>query len=196
MIYFLLAFFITEIAISLCLEIFKYKCYEFPKIKVVKNGINFFSTKQHKIKIYNLKLCELAGNFYLKSNSQIIVFRNIKNIKIKNNYMYFVGCGKVEMIFDFSKFYKYFNIEININEFNFLQFKQNAILDYLNNRFNIENAKIFQKFLKFIKNTLKIQINNENLTIFSNNLKISYQLIYKLNNKIKKINITNTIGKI
>lgn len=193
MIYFLLAFFIAEIIICFCIEKLKYKVVEFPKFKVTKNGIKFFSLKQHKINISNVKVFEFCDNIYIKTDKRVIIFKNIKNVKIKNNFMYFIGCGRVEINFDFHKFYKYFNIDIVIDNLNFSLFKQTVILDFLNNQFDEEKSKKFQKFLKFIKNTLKIQINNENLTVFSNNLKISYQLVYKLNNKIKRINIQNTI---
>lgn len=196
MIYFLFSFLIAEILFCIIFEVFKYRVAEFPKLKITKSGIKFFSFKQHKIKIGNSKVFELGGNFYLKTNTQIIIFKNIKNVKTRNGYMYFISCGNVEIIFNAIDFYKYFNIEINIDKLNFSEFKQTAILDFINNQFNISNSKKLQKFLKFIKNTLKIHINSKNLKIFSNNLKISYQITYKLNNKIKRINIKNTIGKI
>lgn len=194
--YFLLAFVLTEIFVAISIEIIKYKSYEFPTFKITKNGIKFFSLKQHKINISNLKVFNFGENFYLRTNSQIIIFSNVKNVKVKNKNMYFVCCGNVNIEFNFTMFYKYFNIKVNIEDFNFNLLKQNAILDFLNNQFDVEKSKKFQAFLKFIKNTLKIHINKKNLSIFSNNLKISYQLIYKLNNKIKKINVQNTIGKI
>lgn len=191
----IIAFIISNVITLILLEKFKYKIFEFPKLKTNKNGIQFFSFKKHRLYVERVKIFKIADNYYLKTDKAIIIFKNIKNVVLKNGYMYFKALGEVEINFNFENLYRYFNFNINLKNVDFNNLKQIAILDLMNNGFEVEKSENFKKFLKFIKNILKIEINDKKLTIFSNNLNISYQIVYKCNNKIKKINIQNTIGK-
>ena len=176
-------------------EKFKYCIKPFPKLKINKFGIKFFSLAKHRLKIAENKIMFIGENVYLKTPKNMIVFKNIKNLKCKNDYMYFTACGNVEIAFDCGEVYKYFNLLIKSRGLDFDNLKQVALLDLINNNFNFQEAKKFNNFLNFLKNTLKININNKKITISSNKLQLSYQLMYKVGNKIKKINVENTIGK-
>ena len=195
MFYFIIAYIVSVLITILFIEKFKYKHSPFPKLKLTKFGVEFFSTENHKINIGYNKIFVADKKVYLKTKNQIIVFDNIKNITCKNEHMYFTACGIVKIDFICEDVYKYFNLMIKSKSFNFNYLKQTAIVDLMNNEFDISKAKKFNQFVNFIKNTLKIQINNKRVMIFSNNLKLSYQLTYKMNNKIKKINVINSIGK-
>lgn len=195
MFYFITAYIVSALITILFIEKFKYKHFPFPKLKITKLGVEFFSTENHRINIGYNKIFVTDEKVYLKTKNQIIVFANIKNVVCKNEHMYFTACGLVKIGFHCGNLYKYFNLMIKSKSFNFEDLKQTAIVDLMNNQFDICKSKKFNKFLNFIKNTLKIQINNEKVLIFSNNLKLSYQLTYKMNNKIKKINVVNSIGK-
>ncbi len=195
MIVFFTAYIMSVIIVCVMMEKLKYRYKPFPKLKLTKFGIEFFSYNKHRINIAHTKVMFVGENIYLKTPTQLIVCRNIKNVICKNDHMFFQAYGKVEMCFNCEEFYKYFNLFVTSKGLDFQNLKQDAILDFINNEFNFQHAKKFNNFIKFIKNTLKININNNKITIFSNKLQFSYQLMYKINNKIKKINVKNTIGK-
>lgn len=194
----MLAFFISYIlsifATSVIVEKLKYSYKPFPKLNLTKFGIKFFSNQRHRIKISD-KIVKIGENVYLKCCNQIVAFQNIKNAVIKNEYLFFTANGEVKIIFNTGEYYKYFNLSVNTNGLDFSSLKQTAILDLINNNFEMQQARKFNKFLNFIKNTLNIKIDNDKVRVFANKLKISYELTYKANGKIKKINVKNTIGK-
>jgi len=159
------------------------------------SGISFFSTQKHKLKIGNLHLILMGNNVLLKTDRQLIVLKNVKDIILRNEHMYFCACGNVEISCDCSAIFKYFNLHIKLENINFEEFKQTALLDFVNNNFDVNKSKKVKKFINFVKNTLKININDKKIKILANNLHFSYQLVYRLNNKIKKINVSNSIGK-
>ena len=192
---FLLSYIVTLFVTTYIVQKLKYKTKPIPKLKVSKFGIEFFSNQKHKIRVVNAKIITTNESVFIKTNNSIIVIKNIKSVLIRNEHIYFCAGGVVEMLFDCSTFYKYFNICIKSNDVNFEELKQTALLDFVNNNFDVSSAKKFNKFLNFIKNTLKIEINKEKIKVFANNLNLSYLLVYKINNRIKQINIVNSIGK-
>ena len=192
---FFLSYIVTMYVTTYIVQKLKYKTKPIPKLKVTKFGIEFFSNQKHKIEITNAKIIKTDESIFLKVQDKIILIRNVKNLVLRNEHIYFCANGSVRIIFDCSTFYKYFNICIKSNDINFEELKQIALLELLNNNFDVSRAKKFKKFLNFIKNTLKIEINKEKIKVFANNLNLSYLLVYKMNNKIKQINIVNSIGK-
>lgn len=161
-----------------------------PKVK--KFGIVFYSNNRHKIRIGQAKVIYIGNLIYLKENNKFIIIKNIVDVIVKNEYMFFKANGEVKIFFN-CPFYRYFNLNIRSSYFDLNSAKQQTIDEMLNNLLNLESCIKLKKYLNFIKNTLKIRINNEKIVIFLNKFKIPYTITYKLNNKIKKINIKETI---
>lgn len=178
------------------LENNKYRYTPFPHMKVTKSGIEFLSYQKHKIFIRNLKIKTVGDIVYLISDKQIILCYNIKILHQTNNNLFFKAKGKVKFVFNCKEIYKYFNINIKMANLDFLKMKYDALIDIVNNCFEVKEKSNAEKFFKFIKNILKIQIKTNKICISSNKLLIPYQITYKVNNTIKKINVSNSIGKI
>ena len=192
---FLVSYLLSAIITVYVLQKFKYRTYPLTKLRLTKSGIGFYSTKRHKIKIYNFKIITIKDGVCIKTEHELIALKNIKNVLLRKEYLYFCGCGKVEFVFNCVNFYRYFNIRISSNDFDFEELKECAMIDLINNCFDVNKADNFKKFINFIKNTLKINLNNESVSVSANKTPFSYQITYKLNNKIKKINVLNSIGK-
>ena len=195
MIIFMLSYIVSVLITFIILQKFKYKTFPLPKLKLSKSGISFFSTKKHKIKIEHVKIISISNGVCVKTEKEIIVIKNVKNVILRYEHMYFCGCGKVDIVFNSLNYYRYFNFKIISKDFNFEEFKQLALLDLINCHFDCNKAENFKKFINFIKNTLKIDISEEKIKLSTNLIPFSYQIIYRLNNKIKRINVSNSIGK-
>jgi len=192
----ILAFFsyiLTIILIFFVINKFKYKTKPFPKLKINKNGIIFYSTLKHKIRIDDVKLLQLNDAVYLKKQCEVIVIHNVKDVFTKNNYLYFRAKGEVKILFNTNEIYRYFNIVIQSKKFSLNKLKQLALIDVLNNIFNIKNSKILKKYLNIVKNILKIDINNKKIEIKPNIFNLSFTLIYKTNNQITRVNVEETL---
>ena len=93
------------------------KYYKFPQVSINKSGIKFYSSLTHRIKISNVKIMKISDSLYIKNNEKVVIISNVKNVEIYENFLYFTGCGKVEISFDCSMFYKYFALEISSQQF-------------------------------------------------------------------------------
>jgi len=195
MLVFLISYILAVIITNYVIYKRKYNSKPFPKLKLTKFGIEFFSYKRHKVKV-DSNVVIICQSVYINNGKQIVIIKNVKNVVKKNNYLFFTSNGKIIIELDCGDLYKYFNLKIVSDYIDFESMKQLALMDVLKNEFDINKSIYVRKYLNFIKNTLNIQINADNISVNANKLKISYQLIYKLNGKIKKINVSNTIGKI
>lgn len=174
----------------------KYKTKPLPKLKINKNGIIFYSNEKHKIKLDNVKLLVIEYTAYLKSDNQIVTIHNVEDVFFYEGYLYFKAKGDVKILFATAEIYRYFNLIIQAKKFNLNKLKQLALIDVLNNVFNITNSKILKKYLNIVKNILKININNKKIEIKPNSFNLSYTLIYKTNNCITKVKVEETLWQI
>ena len=165
------------------------KHQEFPTLKVNKNEIFFTSYQTHRIKIKDYKIMKIENVLYLNLYEKLIIISNIKDVKIYNGFLYFTALGEVKILVDMKCVFKYFAIQIKSKQFSIDALKQQAILDFMNNGFNINFSKILKKYIKIIEKVLKINIFEEKIVINANNLKLSFVVSYKVNNKIKCVNI-------
>ena len=122
-----------------------------------------------------------------------MVIKNVTNVLKRKNFLYFQALGKVEVLVDCAFFYKYINLKIESKEFDFNLIKQKTLNDIMNNLLALHMCKNLQKYLRLLKNILKIDINNKKIAIKPNKFKISYSVLYKLNNKLKRVNINQTL---
>ncbi len=159
----------------------------FPTLTLKKNGIFFTSKQTHRLKIINGKYMLANKILYLNLSNKLVVISNIKDIKIFEGYLYFTALGEVEITVDNMNIYRYFALKVNSSQFDFNAIKQKAIKDYINNNFDINLSKNMKKYIKIIEEVLNIHIYREKIVIKSNKFRLKFQLIYKLNNKIKRI---------
>lgn len=183
----------TFVILFLTIEVFRKRYSPIPNLSFKKFGFVFHSNKIHKIKILNYKVRTLDGVIYLSLRNKIAIIKNVKFLDCKYGFLYFKSLGEVKVVFECKDIYRYYNVKIISNEFIINGIKEKAKYEILNNLLNVQDCEYNKNFLFFLKNILKIEINNEKITIKSNNYKISYNLFYKINGKIKKINILETL---
>lgn len=187
------SYILTTILVFSLIKKGKYKTKPFPKLKITKNGVFFTSNNKHKIKVKDVRLLIIENTAYLKTNNEIATIHNIDDVFIKDNYLYFKAKGEVKILYNTNEIYRYFNIVIQSNRFNLNKLKQLALLDVLNNVFEVKKSKILKKYLYIIKNILNIDINNKRIEIKPNKFNLSFTLIYKINNKITKVKVQETL---
>lgn len=172
------------------------KFKKFPTLKLTKNGIEFSSFDIHRIFIKDFKVMQVENVVYLKTQSQLLTISNIDNVFYFENYLHFTSKGRVKILFDCTSIYRYFSIKIESKKFNLNSLKQMAILDLMNNAFDLNKSKIMKKYINIIENVLNIKISKEKVVVKQNKLKIPFILTYKINNKIKKVKINEITWKI
>ncbi len=167
----------------------KTKFKQYPELKMNARGINFFSHSRHRIKIGDAKFMQVGGNIYLKHNNRQIEIRNVDNIFIKNDFLYFTAKGKCEICFKNQLLNKYFNIKINSNMIDVETLRKRALINVMDNLFDLTKCEDLIKYLKLIRDILKIKITNKSVEIKQNQFKIPFCISYKLNNTIKVVNV-------
>ena len=165
---------------------------DFPKLKLTKSGIVFQSTDTHKLKIKDVKLILIGVDLYMKTQNKLIIFHNVKDVKVYEGYLYFTALGEVKLCFD-CEFYKYFTIKISSEKFSFNQLKQQAIQNFINNGFELNLSVVMKKYLNIIKDVLKINITGKGIQIKPNDFKLPFVLTYKVNNTIKTVKVNQTL---
>ena len=171
----------------------KIKYKPLPKLYMKKDGITFTSTSTHRLKIENKKTMQIGNVLYFKTESKLIIISNVKEVRIVNEYLYFTALGNVKFTFDCEEFFRYFALSIKSQQFNLDELKQSAICDLINNNFDINFCKNAKNYINIIEKVLNICIFQEKIIIKPNKFKLSFTLTYKLNNKIKRIIINETV---
>ncbi len=159
-----------------------------PNLKMTKSGITFYSTNRHKIFVGEVKILEIGGIVYLKNNKKMVVFINICDYFIKEDYFYFKSLGEVKIIFKCKSIFSFFNIKITSNQFDFKALKQQALNQVVNNLFNLENCNLVKRYISAIKNILNIDITEKSITVKPNKYLLKFSLTYRVKNVIKTVN--------
>ena len=188
-----IAYFLTFYLVMKIKNKHKQKEICFPLLKMTKTGITFFSYDEHKINIQNMKTMQIGDVLYLRTTEKLIIISNVKNVKIYEDFVQFTSCGQTKILFDCLDFFRYFAIDICSKQFNLSKIKQTAILDLMNNNFDIKSSALAQRYINIIKNILNIHIDNEKVIIKPNRFKFSFVVTYMVNNKIKRVNIRQTL---
>ena len=165
------------------------KCQNFTHLRLKKNCISFVSNGIHRIKISNAKIMQMNNILYLNLSNRLVIISNVKDVKIYESYLYFTALGKVEILIDLKTIYKYFAIQIRSKQFDINELKQRAIIDLMNNNFDINFCKIMKRYIKIIEKVLNIVILQKKIIVKPNKFKLSFVLSYKLNNQIKRVSI-------
>ena len=193
MLFALLAYFLTFYLVIKIKSKVKHKETSFPFLKFTKTGISFFSYNQHEIKIQNMKTMQIDGLVYLKNGDKLIIISNVKDVKIYEDYLLFTANGETKILFDCKEYYRYFTLDIQSEQFNLNNIKQTAILDIMNNNFDLNSSSLAKRYMNLLKNILNIHIDNEKIVVKPNKFKFSFVVTYKINNKIKQVNIRQRI---
>lgn len=182
--------------IFLIIAMYKVKVKPFPQLHLLKDGIYFNSTFQHKLKIDDASVMQIDNEIFLSKSGRRIVIKNATLCFIKNGYMFFKPLGNCCIGINTSRFYKYFEIIIKSKQFNLETMKQQALQDVLFNIFNINKCIKLKRFLHIVTNILKIKIINNKLNISQNKYGIPFSVEYVKNGKKKRVNINlNTMKK-
>lgn len=192
MIWAIICYFLTFCLTIVILNKRRIQYVSYPKLYLKKFGLVFYSFKTHRINIKDCKTMQVDKIVYIKKDSKMIILTNVDNLQFNDDYMYFSGLGKVKISFNCTCFYKYFNIDIDSKKLDLKNLKQLALLDVINNLFNLKNAKILLKYLKVITKVLNISINDKKIIVKRNKFKIPYILTYKVNNVLKRVNVNET----
>lgn len=160
-----------------------------PKVIVKRDGLSFSSYSVHRVNILNNKYIQIGNKVYIRNNLCLVTINNVDRVFIYKNYLYFTGLGLVKIEFDCADIFAMFNVQIYSKNFNFQKLKRTAILELFDACFDKNKSKSIKKLKIIMKNILNIDIFQKKLVIKQNKLKLRYTLIYKLNNKIKRINV-------
>lgn len=168
---------------------------KFPLIRIVNGGFVFNSLETHRFRFCDKNIFKIRNILYIKTKNELILIKNIKNVQIFENYIYFTAMGKVEILCDVRSFYKYLVLDIKSEQFDMDNLRQTAILNYINNNFDYNFSNLLKKYIKIIKNILNIHIFKEKIVVKQNKYKIPFVLTYKINSKIKKVCVNETLEK-
>ena len=162
---------------------------EFPVLKIIKDGITFYSKKRHRLKIENCRYEQMGKILFVVKNGKFMQIKNVDNVIQRGEYLYFQAQGNVEIICKEFEAKEYFYLTIKSEKFNIDLLKQKAIIELINNFFNINFCKNAKKYLIIVKKVLKIEIFEKKLIIKQNKLKFPFQIQYSINGKNKTVNL-------
>lgn len=165
----------------------------FPTLKLRKDGIIFDSFSCHRIKSESNKIMQVGKKVYINIKNKLIIISNVDKVFMHENHLYFTGLGKVKILFDCIEIYRYFNIKITSKKFSIEELKQEAIIDYLNNSFDINFCEKLKRYIKILENVLNVHVFSKKIIVKQNKFQFPFVLKYKLNNTIKQININETL---
>lgn len=182
--YFATVFFVVKI-----MNKKRVKYSKFPVFKIIKDGVAFHSKKRHRLKIENCRYEQMGKIVYVVKNGKFMQIKNIDNVIQKDGYLYFQAQGNVEIICKDFEEKEYFYLTIKSEKFNLDLLKQKAIIELINNFFNINFCKNAKKYLIIVKKVLKISIFEKKLIIKQNKFKFPFQIQYSIKGKNKTINL-------
>ena len=137
-------------------------------------------------------MMQIGNIIYLKKDNKLILIKNVDSVMRTDNFIYFTALGEVKIVMNTKEIYRYFNIQISTPNVDFDYLKYRASRGILNNIFEFEKCKYLKDYIQFIK-MLNIVLKNDKLIVHSNRMHIPFVLTYKLNNKIKKVNINDRL---
>lgn len=192
MIYVVIVYFLTLIIVNIVLTKCRFSYSPITNLKLTSRGLEFFSQKRHRLKIESYTYVQLNNSIYIKTEKQMIIIKNVDKVFKKENFIYFQALGKVKILVDIKNIYKYFCLKITSEKVDIVDLKKKAMGDLLENFLVVENAKIVKQYLSLLTKILNIKIKEDKIEIHSNNYNIPFSLTYKLNGRIKRVNVKET----
>lgn len=189
MVYVIFAYFFTSLIVLLVIQIKNRKFEPIKNVKLKKYGLVFLSKNRHRIKIDDAKVLKIENNVYLKKNNRTVVIKNIERVVENKNYLYFTGLGQVKIVINCKKFYKYFCVDVTSEDFDINELKQRAIDDIIQHIFDLNECVELIRFLKIMRDVLKINLENNCVKVEKNKYNFSYILTYIVNGKKKFVRV-------
>ena len=192
MLYAIICYILTIISIIVAKKLKFNATKPFFNLKLTKSGVSFCSTNRHKIKTGTVKILMIENVAYLKQNNKTIILKNVQDVELKKNYVFFTALGNCKIIFS-APFYRYFNIKIEAENFDLENLKREALNEMINNLFNLKNCIKLKEYLKIVTQILNIKITNSKIFVERNKYNLEFKITYKLNNITRTINVEKTI---
>ncbi len=178
MFYFIFAYFSTFFVVMALLKVKNKKFQPIKNCKLKKYGLVFSSRNKHRIKIYGAKVLKIENNVYLKLNNRTVVIKNITSAYTYKDFLYFTGLGEVKIVMNCKKFYKYFCVRVESKHFDIEELKIDAINDILEHIFDFNECKNLIRFLRVMREILKIDLGADSVKISKNKYDFAYTLTY------------------
>lgn len=175
---FLIIYFFVFSTVLIFFEFKREKIFPLPNLKITENKIYFYSNLKHKIRVGKANMLTIKNAIYLKQNGRMIEILNIKNARVENDFLIFEGCGLVEIFRKNQKWCKYFQMDICSNVFDLSELRCQAETELMNNLFDLSSCKQFARYLRFVKQVLKIDVKGSKLIVKQNDFKLSFCLAY------------------
>ena len=163
------------------------KIYPLPSVKFKNKKICFGSNKRHKIFVGMCKVLEINNNVFLKQNDKLVKIENVKNAKQKNGWLYFNAVGEVKIFIGNKKWLRYAEMDICSSQFDLTKLKQAAGYELVNNLFDIHACTSLIRYLKFVKQVLKIELTTNGIKVKQNIYGLKFCLDYNFCGKQKHI---------
>lgn len=180
--------YLVSVTITLILlSVKQNKIFPLPVIEFKDKKICFVSHLRHKIFVGECKVLELNNKVFLKQNTKLIEIVNVAKIKQKNGWLYFNAKGNVQIDIGNKKWLRYAEMHISSNQFDLADLKQNAAKELMNNLFNIPACESLIRYLKFIKDVLKIELTDKGIKVKNNLYGLAFCLDYDFCGKQKHI---------
>ena len=157
-------------------------------LTITKWGVSFVSYYRHFIYLSNAKFIIIDKQVFIKQESRRLVIKNVDNVEYVGEKLFFSCFGRVEMLFDNQEFYRYFNVIISSDKFRLKELRYNAAMDIFYHPFQFEKEKNFKFYIKIVKNILRVELKQKEISVKANKYFLPFQIIYKLNGKIRKVN--------
>lgn len=166
---------------------------QFPPIQITESGMSFYSIKTHRIKITSKNIFQINKILYIELKNGLICIKNVENVQIFENFLYFKALGNVEIVVDIKNVYNYLVLSVKSKQIDMKSLKQEALLDFINSDFDMAKSELLKKYIKILKKALNINVLKEKIIIKQNKYKIPFVLTYKINNQIKKVCVNETL---
>ncbi len=189
-------YFIALVLIFLVIYKLKNKTHPLPNLVLTKCGLIFNSYKRHKIFVGDVKLMQIENCVYLKKGVNTIAIKNVNSICLNNGYLYFNALGKVKILFNCKSYYRLFNINIKSAQFDLYSLKQQALIQLVNNLFDVNNCTLVKRYINAVKSILNISADSNKLEVKQNKYLLPFTITYKIKNTLKVVNINQKLGKL
>lgn len=189
MIYAITAYFVVSFATIIILNKSRKSFSRFPKLYLTEFGVEMSTISKHRLFVHNAKIIHVENIVYVKLGTQMFILQNVDNVFLCDEYLYFRGQGRVKIIFNTKKIFKYFDMKIASPVLEFENRKQKVIISILNDLFFWERNKELLNYIRFLRYVLNIKITKNALIVGKNKLNIPFSIEYISAGKRKRIKI-------
>lgn len=170
----------------------KTKFSPYPKLKIKDDGISFYSTKRHRLRIGRANVMQVGSTIHLQQDKIYITLVNVDRVYTHDGYMYFNGLGDVRVVCNMRRVKRYFALRIDSDMLEVSAMQERAKVAMINHLFNMNECKELKEYISLISRVLNIRFAEDKIIVSKNKYNIPYTLYYKVHNVIKKVNVLGT----